>query len=138
MFNLKAKVNEYYKEIFAEISEEPQLNLKSGCVGIDFAQELVKDYLRHSGYKQTLLALESQSKAPPITEINPVNKSNDLLNIKPQLSVVDIAAAPTSNMIEDQAGGDGSRKNSILTDKSDLTCKELDKNAYANQALFIR
>jgi hypothetical protein len=42
-------------------------------------------------------------------------------------------AAPTINQ-EEQGGQDSnSRKNSILTDKSDLTCKELDKNTYSHQ-----
>ncbi len=45
LFNVKAKVNELQKQIFDEICEQPQLQMET-----DFAQELVRDYLRHSGY----------------------------------------------------------------------------------------
>jgi hypothetical protein len=46
---------------------------------------------------------------------------------------IDVPIMP-SYANEEQGGDSKSRKNSILTDKSDLTCKELDRNAYMSHA----
>jgi hypothetical protein len=48
---------------------------------------------------------------------------------------MDIEAPIVPSYANEEQGGDSkSRKNSILTDKSDLTCKELDKSAYLSSA----
>lgn len=49
---MQAKLNEFHRQIFDEICEQPHLRMET-----DYAFELVKDYLKHSGYTQTLIAL---------------------------------------------------------------------------------
>jgi hypothetical protein len=76
--------------------------------------------LRHSGYLATLSILEPSITKDPAA----ITKREATLTVKPQISIVDIGAQQTT----DQQVGE--RKNSILSDKSDLACKELDQKAY--------